>query len=192
MRSFRITGSSEGLVVHVSLSRRPARQIERHLGTMPRLRRLPVASHLDELTSAQSGAVSRSQLLALGMSDDQIRRQLRRRWQQSGLPGVYLTFSGPIDFATRSWVAVLYAGAGATLALDAAAFLWGLRKDAPEAITVMVPADRRVVPQPFLDIRLRVHLAERRHPVRRPPVTTLEDTVLDLVEATRAAGKPWE
>ena len=150
---------------------------------MPWLRPRAPESGLTELTAEQGGAVSRSQLVGLGVTAEQIARNIALgRWQHSGLRGIYVTFTGPLPYLTRCWVALLYAGDGATLALESAAWLWKLRDDAPTDVSVMIPIARRVSPQAGIDIHLRVHLAARRHPTRHPPITTVEDTVLDLVD----------
>ena len=48
------------------------------------------------------------------MTDGQITAQLRaRRWQR-GLPGVYVTYTGPLTPLAHVWVALLYCGDGAT------------------------------------------------------------------------------
>lgn len=150
---------------------------------MPLLRPRASESGLAELLCEQAGAASRSQLLELGMTDEQIARNVRaRQWHRSGLPGIYLTFTGPLPYLSRCWAALLYAGDGATLALESAAWLWKLRDDAPSGVAVAIPIARRVTAQPGVLILHRVHLAKRRHPTRNPPVTTVEDTVLDLVD----------
>lgn len=138
------------------------------------------------LLSAQAGAVSREQLLRLGVTDSQIRAQLRaERWQPltPGLEGVYVGSNGEVPYLTRCWGFLLYAGPGAVLATGSAAWLWTLHDDPPRDVEVMVPATRRVAEQDGLRLGLRVHLAARTHPARLPPVTRLEDTVVDLVEA---------
>ncbi|MGH8893408.1 MAG: type IV toxin-antitoxin system AbiEi family antitoxin [Actinomycetes bacterium] len=149
---------------------------------MPRLRPRVAESALDELTDSQHGAVSRRQVIDRGMTDDQIARAMNREWQRSGLPGVYFTFTGPVTYLARCWAALLYAGEGAALGLDTAAWIWGVRDDPPEDVHVMVPADRRVEQQPGVRIHLRVHLCTRTHPARIPAIVRLEETVIDLVD----------
>ena len=110
-----------------------------------------------------------------------------RRWQNH-LPGVYLTFTGPVPPMSRVWGALLYAGDGATASLGTAAWLWGLRSDLPVWIDVCVPLGRRVFGQPGLRVASRRHLAVNRHPVHLPARTRVEDTVLDLIDQTPGAG----
>ena len=52
----------------------------------------------------------------------------------------------------------------------------------------MIPIGRRVAVQRGLMIHHRLHLADRRHPGKSPPVTRIEDTVLDLTEQSRNAS----
>jgi hypothetical protein len=47
---------------------------------------------------------------------------------------------------------------------------------------VTVPVHRRVAEQPGVSIRYALHLETTRHAARRPPVTTIEDTVLDQAD----------
>jgi len=104
---------------------------------MPRLRPPFPATALAELSDAQGGAVSRGQVTDLGMTDDQIARALLSSWQTSGLPGVYLTFTGPVPYLTRCWAGLLYAGTGAALCLDTAGWIWGLLDEPPDDVHVM-------------------------------------------------------
>jgi len=153
---------------------------------MPRLRTPVEPDVLAELADSQGGAVSRRQLADLGMNDEQIARELAGgRWQRSDLPGVYLTFTGPVPFTTRCWAGVLYAGDGATLCLETAARIWKLDDEPPDEppdVHVMIEGDRRVTSQPGVKVHIRVHLARRRHPARLPPVVRLEETVIDLID----------
>jgi hypothetical protein len=106
-----------------------------------------------------------------------------RAWRSSGLPGVYLTFTGPVSDLARCWVALLYAGEDAVLCRESAAWAWGLSDELQPPIHVLLPASRRVVSKPSLvSIHYTIHHAARRHPSRSPPVTRLEDTVLDTVD----------
>ena len=66
--------------------------------------------------------------------------------------------------------------------METAAWFWSLIDDEPETVHVMVPGDRRPAPQRGTRFHIRVHLAPRIHPARRPTMVRLEDTVLDLVD----------
>ena len=153
---------------------------------MPRIAAAPSSTFI-QLTCAQAGAVSRAQAIELALTPGQIEAMLAARRWQSYLPGVYLTFTGPVPPASRIWGALLYAGEGATANLETAAWLWGLRGDLPARIDMCVPHGRRVFDQPGLRIASRRHLAAKRHPVKLPARTRIEDTVLDLIDQTPRA-----
>jgi hypothetical protein len=104
-------------------------------------RRFPLPG-IAELADRQAGAVSRPQLLKLGMTEGQIASQLvAGRWQraQPRLEGVFVTHTGPLDCLTRCWALLLYAGAGAVLALETAEWSWGLRDEPPTDVHIFVP-----------------------------------------------------
>ena len=144
------------------------------------------------LAGEQEGALSRRQLVRLGIDDAQIARELAaRRWSPSALPGVYLRGAGSaVGYPTRCWAGLLYAGEGAVLSHATAAWWWSMRDNAPDEVHVTVPVQRRVRPQKGLRIHYAVHLADTRHPTLDPPRTRVEDTVLDLADLP--GSKPAE
>jgi hypothetical protein len=93
------------------------------------------------------------------------------------------------------WAAVLYAGDGAVASGETAAFLGGLRDRAPSYVEISVDVERRVDEQPGQDdapplrVRRVHHLQLRRHPIRLPPQTRIEDTVLDLIDRATDADR---
>ena len=121
-------------------------------------------------------------MIAHGLTDGQIEAMLAGRRWQAHLPGVYLTFTGPVPPRTRIWGAVLYAGDGAMACLGTAAWLWGLRNDLPEPVEICVPFERKVTDQPGVRVASRKNLVNLRHPAQAPPRTRVEDTVLDLLD----------
>lgn len=135
---------------------------------------------MDEVSLAQGGVVTRAQALGAGLTRDAVKARLRSgRWRRL-FPGVYITFTGDPTPATRRWAAVLGAGDGAVLSHRSAAEEVGLADPGSDAIHVTIPARRRLTPPPGVVVHRCAHLAERRHPTRRPPQTRVEDTVLDL------------
>jgi hypothetical protein len=131
------------------------------------------------IAKAQSGAVSRRQLLDAGLSSKVIAARLNRgRWQQLYW-GVYAVFTGPPSRETWRWAALLRAGPGAILSHLTAAELHGLIDHPGESIYVTVPSTRRVAARGLV-IRLSGRIAEATQPGREPPRTTVEETVLDL------------
>lgn len=140
-----------------------------------------------EMLAAQHGVAGRPQALRAGISRNAVRRRLAAgRWRRLDR-GVYATFTGPSSRHTELWAALLRAGPGATLSHQTAAELHGLTDAPSEQIHVTVaitrnPA-RRKVPGVVVHRSSRIELA--RHPALSPPRTRVEDTVLDLVEASR-------
>ncbi len=134
-----------------------------------------------ELACWQAGAISRRQLLEAGLNTKMIAKRLERgRWQVLHR-GVYAAFTGPPGRGTWLWAAVLRAGDGAVLSHQTAAELHGLINSPAEAIYLTVPATRRLS-SPGLVIRISGRIAEATQACFEPPRTTVEETVLDLVE----------
>jgi predicted transcriptional regulator of viral defense system len=129
----------------------------------------------------QAGAISRRQLLDAGLTSQVIATRLERgRWQQL-YRGVYAVFSGPPPRQTWLWAAVLRAGPGAVLSHLTAAELHGLLDAPAEVIFVTVPSTRRVS-IPGLLVRTSGRIEETKQPGGEPPRTSVEETVLDLIE----------
>jgi len=132
----------------------------------------------------QAGAIARQQLLDAGLSSQLIKRRLERgRWQQL-YRGVYAVFTGPPGRETLLWAAVLRAGDGAVLSHQTAAELHGLIDSPPQAIYVTVPSTRRIISRGLV-VHISRRVGEARQPSREPPRTTVEETVLDLVQLSR-------
>jgi hypothetical protein len=142
---------------------------------------------LAELSEAQAGVVARRQLAELGIGRPFVRSELRgRRWSRVH-PSVYATFTGPLPDLARVWAAVLYAGPAAAASHRTAAWLSGLQSDLPQRLDVCVAhGHRHRKSRETVRLRQSRHHAERVHPARTPPQIRLEDTVLDLTDATRS------
>lgn len=96
-----------------------------------------------QLARAQSGVVSRRQLHAAGVPRWLVRSELRaRRWQRSGQQTV-VVHNGPVDVATRRWIAVLEAGPRAALDGVSALQAAGLDALSDELVVVVVPQGAR-------------------------------------------------
>ena len=74
-----------------------------------------------------------------GWTADQIRNQVRRGAWRVVHPGVYVTHSGPRDFAARVWAALLHAGPPAMASHRTAARRQGLLDEDPAVIQISVP-----------------------------------------------------
>ncbi len=140
---------------------------------------------LEELRVTQCGLVSFDQARACGLSKGRIAWLLRRGHWRRVHRRVYATFTGPLSFEAQVWAAILRAGRGAVASHCTAAYLDGLCDEPGPLIHLTLPADRHV--RSRID-GARIHYAHRldrsRHPTLSPPRTRVEDTVLDLVDAT--------
>ena len=152
-----------------------------------------------ELARWQAGVMSRQQLLGVGLTPQMITTRVERDRWQTLYRGVYAVFTGPPPREAWLWAALLRAGPGAVLSHLTAAELHGLSDSPAEAIFVTVPSTRRIkVPGIVVCISGRVD--EARQPSREPLRTSVEETVLDLVQlaltfddacgwVTRACGR---
>lgn len=140
---------------------------------------------LRDIATAQRGVVSRADVAARGVSDAIIRRAVQRGIWRRVHPRVYAVSPTPLTREGLLWAALLYAGPGATLSHATAAEIWGLDEPRGRTIHVTIPVARRVRSLPTVRIHYAHRLATSRHPTRMPPVTRVEDTVLDLIDRAR-------
>lgn len=137
-----------------------------------------------DLLRCQHGVLTRGQALDAGLTDKAIAVRLRSgRWQRLHT-GVYATYSGEPPRNAQLWAAVLRAGHGAALSHQTAAELYGLLAAPVPVIHVTVPGGRRITRPPGIVVHRSERLDQSRHPVLTPPRTRIEDTVLDLIEAS--------
>jgi Transcriptional regulator, AbiEi antitoxin len=144
------------------------------------------------LLDRQNGVLALRQALEAGVTEAQIRNQVRSgRWRVMHR-GVYATFNGTAGRPAELWGALLRTGTDAVLSHETAAEVYGLTDGRSRVIHVMVPHDSnpercgRIV---GVAVHRSRSLAAARHPVLTPPRTRVEDTVLDLIES---AGTPDE
>jgi len=134
------------------------------------------------LVDAQSGVLTRRQLLACGFTPAQLRAQVRAgRWQRLSRR-VYATFTGELPRPAMLWAAVLSAGRGAALSHTTAAELAGLVDNVSPAVHVTVPSTRRITQVDGVVVHYSARIDLARHPSRQPPQTRIEETVLDLTQ----------
>lgn len=130
--------------------------------------------------------MTRRQAAAAGLSRDVVASHVRYgRWRRLH-PGVFATFSGGPGRLAVLWAAVLSAGPGAMLSYQTAAELAGLLTRPAGLVHVTIPASRRVAARPGVVIHISARAAEAQHPVRLPPQTRVEETILDLAGAAQA------
>ncbi|HEV2253533.1 MAG TPA: type IV toxin-antitoxin system AbiEi family antitoxin domain-containing protein [Streptosporangiaceae bacterium] len=135
------------------------------------------------IASLQAGVISRQQLLDAGLSSQMITTRLeRRRWQML-FRGVYAAFTGLPPRQTWLWAAVLRAGEGAVLSHQTAAELHGLLDSPTDVIYVTVPSTRRISVRGLI-VRTSGRVEQSRQPNRALPRTSVEETVLDLVQVS--------
>lgn len=140
---------------------------------------------LRDAAERQCGVVTAGQAAEAGLSRCTIMWQVRTgRWQRLHL-GVYATFSGEPGRLAILWAAVLHAGPGAMLSHRTAAELVSLVDEPSELIHVSIPVERRVARQAGIVIHRSGRAGQAVHPVRLPPQTRVEETVLDLLDAAR-------
>lgn len=141
------------------------------------------SEHVDAVARRQAGAARTAQLVALGADRAWISRQVSVGHWQRLHQGVVVTYSGPITWLSRAWGALLYAGPGAALSHESAAYRQELTPTAPRFIDVTIPASRRVKPSRGV----RVHLRRGQLLASgRPRTTWRGDTVVDLVATARS------
>jgi len=131
--------------------------------------------------------LTRVQSLRAGLSPRVIAgRVTSGQWQRLH-KGVFATFSGPVPRHALLWGAVLRAGDNAVLSHYTAAEVWKLSDEPLSSIHVSVPRQAGSLDIPGLVLHYSSRLPVARHPVRLPPQTTLEETVLDLADLSRNA-----
>jgi hypothetical protein len=126
--------------------------------------------------------VTRAQAIDGGLTRASIEANLTsRRWQPIHR-GVYATFSGPVPRRSYLWASVLRAGPGAMLSHETAAEIWGLSAGPSRGVHVTVPENRYAESICDVVIHRSTRAALSRHPTRLPPLTRVEDTVIDLTQ----------
>jgi hypothetical protein len=142
------------------------------------------------LLDFQHGVIARWQVPAVSLSLSAVDARLRRgRWQQL-YRGVYAAYTGPPPRESVLWAGVLRGGPGAVLSHHTAAELDGLTDRPSRVIDVTVGHDRRVSlsaeerrgPAPRIVFYRTRRIDAIRHPVRTPPRTRVEETILDLIQ----------
>jgi hypothetical protein len=135
-------------------------------------------SKLARLASQSHGVVTRSELLAAGLSRDEIRHRLRRGSLIAEYRGVYRVGHRAPSVEARYMAAVRACGDGAVLSGLAAAYLLGLLRGPPSAPEVTAPTERQV-----RGVRTRRARRISRRDVtvwRGIPVTSVPRTLVDI------------
>ncbi|QIX27983.1 hypothetical protein ncot_16325 [Nocardioides sp. JQ2195] len=138
---------------------------------------------LQRLLNEQDGVVSRQQIRALGLTDNDLRRFLRRRELVQVHPGVYVNHTGPLTWHQRAWAAVHHAWPAALSHGSAlrAAQGPGRRNDMDDdPIDVALGHRRTIVQRDGVILHRMVGLSSRVQWNRSPPRLRIEQAVLDL------------
>ena len=143
------------------------------------------------LVRAQRGIVDRGQTRQAGLSEKALRHRLAAgKWRRLQR-GVYATFTGEAPREARLWAAVRRAGPGAMVSHETAAEVHGLVALASPSAKIHVTVPWRRRPAQHKPIRgVVVHRSDQSRPEALPPWelprTRIEDTVLDLIGASRS------
>lgn len=139
--------------------------------------RTPIPEPLVRLAKVQHGVVTSEQCYALGVGRHALRRLIEQDVWRRLAPGVLFTAGPPVPWPALVWGGVLAGGDRALAAGWAAGHLWGLIKQPPDEIQILIPygrTPRALGPWRFTRTR------QLPRPFGDPPRTTLADTVLDL------------
>jgi hypothetical protein len=152
------------------------------LRTMSRMSRNELPADYARLLYRQGGVFSRVQAIAIGFSERMVDARVRRGTWLRVYPGVYRERHQAPAGAGRLWAALLYAGRGAVLSHQTAAYLGGLLGKPDSVVHVTIPQSRRVQRQPGLHIHRSRRAAELALTDTNPPRTSVAETILDLSE----------
>lgn len=134
---------------------------------------------LTAILAPQYNVISRSQVLASGMTKRALEHRLRAGgpWQRL-LPGIFLAVTGAPTSEQRDIAALLYAGAGSLLTGPAALRLWGVRASYASSIDVLIPESKQRKSAGFVRI----------HPTLRMPEQVFTAGPLRFAPVARAVG----
>jgi predicted transcriptional regulator of viral defense system/very-short-patch-repair endonuclease len=140
------------------------------------------------LAQAQSGVITLGQAADLGVGPWAARRLANTHWQRVA-PGVFYLGLGAPPWLAQAWAGLLIGGPQARIAGASAAHLHGLEREPPPTIEVLVPLNRQLRDRwPWIFRRERPGARDPRS-VGVLSRTTVEDTVLDLVDRATTAGE---
>lgn len=139
---------------------------------------------LQQLLSRQDGVIARRQALAAELTDNDLRRRLRRREWAVVEAGVYVTHTGPLTWRQRAWAAVLALWPAALCHDTAIRAADGPgRRDFEDAAPLHVAVDRdrsfRTVPESVVLHRL-ADFDDKVQWNLAPPRVRIEEAVLDV------------
>jgi len=129
------------------------------------------------LLERQRGLITRSQAIAMGLTESALRHRLRADgpWRQV-LPGIYLTVSDQPSRQQRDMAAALYAGQTSAVTGPSALRFWQLSGPKPSRVDVLIPAERQRASRDFVQV----------HRTRLMPQQVAADGPLGYVLPARA------
>ena len=154
--------------------------------TMNRMSRSELPKEFARLLWRQHGVFSRTQAIATGISTRAADARIRRGTWSPVFPGVYRQAGHQVTWSGKVWAALLYAGRGAVLSHQTAAFLTGIIAKPGGVVHVTIPAARRVRPQPGISIHRSRRAAQIALANAKPARTSVAETLLDLSENVSA------
>jgi very-short-patch-repair endonuclease len=139
---------------------------------------------LARIARRQHGVVTRKQLLAGGISSDEIRWRLQEGSLIRVHRGVYRVGHKAPSIEARYHAAVLACGKNAVLSGEAAGYLWGLIKGTAPPPEVTAPTNRKIKGVHTRRARRAETEATTRHGI---PITTVPRTLVDLASMLSSA-----
>ena len=157
-----------------------ARRISATLGPVP-----VDWGQLRRLAGQQYDLLTRWQCLEAGLSEGTLRWRIDSgRWVRR-LPGVFLTKPGRADWGVSAMSALLWAqgpeiAASAAFRGRSAAYLWGLERNPPEVVELVVSYARTIAPPEGVRIRRSMRWDGLVDDLAYPWRTTVAATVIEL------------
>lgn len=128
-----------------------------------------------QLWDVQHGVIARGQLLELGVTDNDLRRMVRRHELFAARPGVYLSHNGPRTPAQQEWIALLAAWPAALCHESA------LPGKPPPHLHIAVGPHRSVDVPAGVVVHRMAHIDQRVDWRARPPRERIEHAVIDVM-----------
>lgn len=146
-------------------------------------------SELVEWSIANEGVATRSELVSLGVSAGTITTRIKDGEWQRPMPGVYLLFPGTPDLRQRLMCVQKWTKGTAVFSHMTAGYLHGICRQPPGVLDAYVAPTRGFRRTP----RCRIRRSELSIvPVGDPPRTSLEQTVIDLINEASNESKALE
>ena len=137
----------------------------------------------------QEAVATGAELSAPGMGPAMVARRVAAGEWQRPLRGVYLLQPNPPDFAQRLAAVQKWAGGRAVFSHSTAGYLHGLVAHPPVVVEILLPHEVRLAGSARCKVRRTRRPIEARG---APPRTSIEDTVLDLINCANSESEVLE